>query len=135
MDSEEVEMDALCPHCGGKGCEKCKNTGKIQVKLKGPIFEKVCMVCNGVIGGGITHNPKTGEFMMRDGWEDYREDCVFCEAKDSVKIIIPEPVELTPEEEEFHKEMKKLFGKRYRYKGEDNEGNDKETNKQDNEKE
>lgn len=41
-----VEVDASCPHCKGKGCRVCKDTGWIEILGAGMVNRHVLEVCN-----------------------------------------------------------------------------------------
>lgn len=40
-----VEVDASCPHCGGKGCNVCKGTGWIEILGAGMVNRRVLLGC------------------------------------------------------------------------------------------
>lgn len=40
-----VEVDASCPHCGGKGCNVCKGTGWIEILGAGMVNRRVLSGC------------------------------------------------------------------------------------------
>ncbi len=40
-----VEVDASCPHCGGKGCRVCKGTGWIEILGAGMVNRNVLINC------------------------------------------------------------------------------------------
>ena len=73
-------MDALCPHCFGKGCEKCVD-GKIAVSFaKGNVFTRQCtnLNCGFENGGRIVD----GEIP-----EEPSGDCVMCNSPTRWKIM------------------------------------------------
>ncbi len=41
-----VEVDASCPHCGGKGCRVCKGTGWIEILGAGMVNRHVLETCD-----------------------------------------------------------------------------------------
>ncbi len=41
-----VEVDASCPHCGGKGCRVCKGTGWIEILGAGMVNRNVLSICD-----------------------------------------------------------------------------------------
>lgn len=72
------KMPAMCPHCGGKGCEVCKGTGKIEVGFaSGAFYTRLCTnpECGFENGGRIVKEGKS--------LEDVEKKCVRC-GKDTV---------------------------------------------------
>ena len=73
MANDSEKMLAMCPHCGGQGCEKCGDTGKIGVSFSsGAFFTRHCAdpYCGFDNGGRIV---KEGMVL-----EDVRKKCVVC---------------------------------------------------------
>lgn len=47
-------MKTMCPYCGGEKCEKCNNTGQIDVRIPaGDIYTRWCEACQWGNGGAI----------------------------------------------------------------------------------
>ena len=71
------KFPAMCPECGGKGCEKCKD-GQVEVSFKkGDLFTCACLLCGFENGGYITETYPS----------ESSEPCVMCGGETEWKFL------------------------------------------------
>lgn len=73
-------MLAMCPGCGGKGCAKCNQTGRIGVRMaQGKLYTPACtsLTCGFENGGRISQTDMVGS----------AGPCVLCDAPTVWKFV------------------------------------------------
>lgn len=70
---------ALCPRCGGDGCEKCSQKGHVEltIDLTQGLVDMTCEACGMNNGGGVAkfYDPST----FKGAPNEVRQKCVFCD--------------------------------------------------------
>jgi len=69
-------MNALCPDCVGKGCDKCDN-GTIQIKISdGSWYTRCCLACE------MENGACAGEYIEK--YNMLPGNCVACDSKNVI---------------------------------------------------